>query len=165
MRNRNNTTIVRIADMAVSLRQDEILTTFALGSCIAVTLYDPKQMRGGMLHFMLPSSRASNPSCTRPPCTYCDTGVPLLIRKMCELGSAKHNLIIKAIGGATLHDDRGIFNIGKRNFEALTTLLNRAGITLAGKDVGGNFTRTVHLHVNSGRIQVVRQARQERVEL
>ena len=50
-------TIVNISDAKISNNQTEILTTYSLGSCIAVALYDPKVHIGGMLHCQLPDSK------------------------------------------------------------------------------------------------------------
>jgi len=48
--------IVGISDLKVSKNPGDVLITYALGSCIAVAVYDPKARVGGLLHFMLPDS-------------------------------------------------------------------------------------------------------------
>lgn len=49
--------IVHISDAKVSNDPADILTTYSLGSCIAVCLYDPATYAGGMLHYQLPDSK------------------------------------------------------------------------------------------------------------
>jgi chemotaxis protein CheD len=48
-------------------------------------------------------------------------------------------------------DDRGVFNIGKRNQLALKKLLWKAGLMLHGEETGGDLSRTVRMEVASGR--------------
>ena len=44
---------VGIADMKIT-RQEGILITYALGSCIGISFYDPMIKLGALLHIMLP---------------------------------------------------------------------------------------------------------------
>ena len=48
--------VVGIADMKCSNNLDDILITYALGSCIGIAIYDPSVKVGGLLHYMLPDS-------------------------------------------------------------------------------------------------------------
>ena len=47
---------VDISDLRVSANPDDLIVTYALGSCIAVIVHDPKRKVGGMIHYMLPLS-------------------------------------------------------------------------------------------------------------
>ncbi len=49
---------VDVSDAKVSSNPMDILATYSLGSCVAVCLYDPVVIVGGMLHYQLPSSEA-----------------------------------------------------------------------------------------------------------
>ena len=46
---------VGIADMKI-VRQSGTLITYALGSCIGITFYDPMIKLGALLHIMLPEA-------------------------------------------------------------------------------------------------------------
>ena len=46
--------VVGVADCHVTSDPANVLVTYALGSCIAVAIYDPVARVGGLLHFMLP---------------------------------------------------------------------------------------------------------------
>ncbi len=48
--------IVGIAEMRISRDLDDVLVTYALGSCLGVAIYDPTSHVGGLLHVMLPLS-------------------------------------------------------------------------------------------------------------
>jgi len=143
--------VVGMADCQVSKSRDEVLVTYALGSCIAVAIHDPVAGVGGMLHFMLPESAISPAKAGENPYMFADTGIPLLFRRAYEYGAEKRRLVVRVAGGAQVMDSEGVFNIGKRNYLALRKILWRAGVLVQGEDVGGNASRTVRLEVSSGR--------------
>ena len=61
---------VGIADMKLT-RQEGVLITYALGSCIGITFYDPMIKLGALLHIMLPEKTNSQDSNILK---YADTG-------------------------------------------------------------------------------------------
>jgi chemotaxis protein CheD len=79
--------IVGISDLKVSKNQGDVLITYALGSCIGVTVYDPKARVGGLLHFMLPDSSLDANKAKTMPCSqiqvlhYCSNPVMPLVPK------------------------------------------------------------------------------------
>lgn len=143
-------TVVDIADFAVSKDADTTLMTFALGSCIAVMLYDPVVIAAGMIHYMLPLSSTNPEKAKLKPAMFADTGVPLLFHGMYGLGCKKENLIVKVAGGGQLYDDQGLFEIGKRNYTVLRRMLWKTNVLIAAEDVGGAKSRTVALQVATG---------------
>ena len=143
--------VVGIADCQISKSPDDVLVTYALGSCIAVAIHDPVAGVGGLLHYMLPESSISPAKASENPYMFADTGVPLLFRRAYEHGAEKRRLVVRIAGGAQVMDDEGVFNIGKRNCLALRKILWKAGVLVQGEDVGGNSSRTVRLEVGSGR--------------
>src|SRR6185369_627123 len=48
--------VIGIGEFAVSNRPGDVIVTHALGSCIAVCIFDPRAGVAGMLHFMLPEA-------------------------------------------------------------------------------------------------------------
>jgi chemotaxis protein CheD len=143
--------VVGMADCQVSKSRDQVLVTYALGSCIAVAIHDPVAGVGGMLHYMLPESAISPAKAGENPYMFADTGIPLLFRRAYEYGAEKRRLVVRVAGGAQVMDSEGVFNIGKRNYLALRKILWKAGVLVQGEDVGGNASRTVRLEVGSGR--------------
>ena len=153
--------IVGISDCQWSAAHDTNLITYALGSCIAVCIYDPRTKVGGMLHYMLPESGLNPEKAQQNPFTFADSGIPILFRKAYELGASKNRLIVHAVGGAQVMRDQEMFNIGKRNQLALRKLLWKAGVLLQGEAVGGQLSRTVRLEISSGRLFVKESGGQE----
>lgn len=146
--------VVGMADCQVSKSRDEVLVTYALGSCIAVAIHDPVAGVGGMLHFMLPESAISPAKAGENPYMFADTGIPLLFRRAYEYGAEKRRLVVRAAGGAQVMDESGLFNIGKRNYLALRKILWKAGVMIQGEEIGGTASRTVRLEVATGRFLI-----------
>jgi chemotaxis protein CheD len=147
-----NTIVVGVGDCGVSADTESVLVTYALGSCIALVIYDPEAHVGGLLHFMLPESKIDLAKAARSPYVFADTGIPLLFRRSYELGAAKGRLIVRAAGGAHVLDGEGGFNIGKRNYQAMRRILWKAGVMIHGEATGGTLSRTVRLEVGNGRL-------------
>ena len=155
--------VVDISDIKISDDPGTELVTYALGSCIAVLLYDPKVRVGGMIHYMLPLSEISPEKAQANPAMFADTGIPLLFRSMYEHGCRKEDLVAKIAGGGALYDDHGTFEIGKRNYVVLRKIFWKNGVMIAAEDVGGAKSRTARLEVATGRVTISTQG--EELEL
>jgi len=144
-----------VGDCKVSSDPASDLVTYALGSCIALAIWDPVSLVGGLLHFMLPEASVDRVSGGRDnPFRYADTGTPMLFHSAYHHGAQKRRLVVRMAGGASVVDGDGVFNIGKRNYAALRKILWKAGVMVHGEDVGGTSSRTVRLEVGSGRFFV-----------
>lgn len=148
---------VEISDMRVSSDPESVLVTYALGSCIAVIVHDPVRKIGGMIHYMLPLSESCPEKAKAKPAMFADTGIPLLFKSMYAFGSEKKDLLVKVAGGGALYDDKGLFNIGKRNYTVLRKMFWKAGVIISSEDVGGAKSRTTRLWVGTGRCTVTSQ--------
>lgn len=146
--------VVGISDLVVSADPAASIVTYALGSCIGVTVYDPQVRVGGMLHFMLPTGSINKEKAERNPAMFGDTGVPLLFRSCYELGAKKERLVVCAAGGAEVMADEGHFRIGNRNRTILRKLFWKNGILIAAEDTGGSISRTLTLHLGTGQVTV-----------
>jgi chemotaxis protein CheD len=144
--------VVGVGDYAVSADRQSVLVTYALGSCIALLIHDPRACVGGLLHFMLPESRIDARKARKNPSMFADTGIPMLFHRAYELGAVKSRLVVRAAGAAQVLNDAEVFNIGKRNYLALRRILWRAGVMLRGEATGGTTSRTVRLEVGNGRM-------------
>jgi chemotaxis protein CheD len=146
--------LVGIGEIAVSDDPDEVIVTHALGSCIAVCLFDPVARVAAMLHFLLPEAQINADRARAQPAAFADTGIPLLFQSAYKYGLDKKRAIVKLAGGAEVGDGASTLQIGRRNTLAAKNLLWKNGILVKGQDVGGNVARTVYLSVEDGRLQV-----------
>lgn len=148
--------VVGIAELKVSGVPEQLLVTYALGSCLGVCIYDPVARVGGLLHAMLPSAQMDPAKGRSNPARFVDTGVPTLFKQAYALGAVKERIIVSVAGGAsmTAGDREDGFQIGKRNFLEFKKLLWRNGVVLRDQDVGGNISRTVSLDISTGEVRV-----------
>lgn len=145
---------VDIADMQVTSGEDDVLVTYALGSCIAVMVHDPVRRAGGMIHYMLPQASTAPAKAQAMPYMFADTGIPLLFHAMYDLGCAKRDLVVKVAGGAGVLSSSDMFEIGKRNHLILRKLLWKAGVPVRAEEVGGTTHRTARLFTSTGRVTI-----------
>jgi chemotaxis protein CheD len=141
---------VGIGEWIVSADPDAILKTYALGSCVAVMVYDSKVRVAGMIHVALPDSTIDQGRAQVMPGYFADTGLPLLIEEMKKLGVIRSHVWVKLAGGASVMDSCGLFDIGKRNVLAVKKQLWRSTLGPIAEDVGGTISRTVSLSVATG---------------
>jgi chemotaxis protein CheD len=146
-----NTVVVKIAGYTVSSNPDDQLTTYALGSCVAVIAHDPTCGVGGMIHIMLPLSTLNPEKAAANPAMFADTGLPLLFKALHDKGCRRDGLVVKVAGGATMIDVNEHFDVGNRNITTVRRLLWKARILIAAEALGGREPRTVALDVGTGR--------------
>jgi chemotaxis protein CheD len=144
--------VVGMAECRVGDTAGQLLTTYALGSCIALTVYDPVLGIGGLVHFMLPDSSIDPERAVENPSIFADTAISLLLRILGDRGAVKRRLVLHAAGGASMMGKDRIFEIGRRNYEALRRELARAGLSLAAESIGGAVARNLRLDIGTGRI-------------
>jgi chemotaxis protein CheD len=149
-----NNVIVGISEMAVSSNVDDVLTTYSLGSCLGITIYDPTLHVGGMIHCMLPLSQIDAQKALENPCMFVDTGTVKLLKEMFALGCRKSNMVVKIAGGSAVLDSKGLFKIGERNYTIFRKILWKNSMLIQAEDVGGNVSRTVRLEIATGRVVV-----------
>ena len=140
--------------MAVSNNPNAILTTYSLGSCVGVIIYDPVVKVGGLLHAMLPDSTIDSAKAQAQPGMFIDTGMPTLLRGACQMRADKRRLRIYVAGGAQIMDDNNLFNIGGRNCAALAEFLRRENLRVDAQQTGGHVNRTLYLHIQTGRVMM-----------
>lgn len=147
---------IGIADLKISSNPEDVLITFALGSCLGITIYDPVLKVGGLLHAMLPQSSVDPKKAELNPFMFIDTGVPRLFRDCYKLGADKKRLIVKVAGGASFVNENNSdhFEIGKRNILMLRKLLWKNNVLLKSSEVGGAVSRTMSLDIDTGEVRL-----------
>jgi chemotaxis protein CheD len=146
------TIVVGMADCKIAESAGEVLTTYALGSCIGLAVYDPAVHLGGLLHYMLPDSGIDPMRGSEHPYRFADTGIPLLLDGLYARNASKRRLIVWVAGGADMFGAAGGLEIGKRNYLALRKILWKSGLLIHGEAVGGNRSRTIRLEIGTGNL-------------
>ncbi len=147
--------VIGIGELAVTNSPAATIVTHALGSCIAVCVWDPEAKVGGMLHFLLPEAKLNPDRAQKQPGAFADTGIPLLFQTAYKAGAEKKRCHVKLLGGAAISNaGHGGLDVGKRNAMAAKRLLWQNGVMVHGEALGGSESRTVSLSVADGRLRV-----------
>lgn len=79
----------------------------------------------------------------------------MLFREAYQHGAEKKRLVVRLAGGASVVDDHGVFNIGKRELLRRCARSSwKAGAPVHGEEAGGTISRTVRLDSASGRMMI-----------
>ena len=149
------TGLVGIGEIKITNNSCDALKVVALGSCIAVIFYAPGIKVAGVAHVALPDSSNGNGQLNKKPGYYADLAVRNLIEKFKKLGiNRSRELIIKLVGGASIMDPNGTFDIGKRNLLAIRKKLWQNRLGALKEDVGKDYSRTVAIEINTGRVSI-----------
>lgn len=143
---------VETGDCRISRTPSDVLNTHALGSCIAVALYDPAVRIAGLLHYMLPDSSLDSERAMQRPFLFADTGIRLLVQRICRLGARRPRLIAFAAGGARMLGPEETLDIGARNQDAMRTAFRSEGICVHRQEIGGRAPRSISIAVADGHI-------------
>jgi len=134
----------RIGDIVVGKAPDK-LEALALGSCVAIALYDPQNKIGSLSHVLLPKS--SDFKEVDKIGKYADTAVPEAIKLTTSKGANRTRLKAKIAGGAKMFEMTGInrltVDVGSRNVDAVKKHLKENDIPIVANDTGKNYGRTV----------------------
>lgn len=124
-----------------------------LGSCVALVLWHPQRLLGGMCHFLLPGRVRSDGVALDG--RYADEAVELLLERIRTAGTRAQAYEARLFGGGCMFDRfdcevRGGAQVQERNVDAGRALVRRHGFRLKAEHLGGNGHRQVILDVRSG---------------
>ena len=145
---------VKVAECAVG-RDEQTLITIGLGSCVAIVLYDAAARVGGLAHTLLPDETMARDRTN--PAKVPASAVALLLAEMTRLGADAARIRAKLVGGASMFANllpAGGINIGDRNVAAARRALEQNGIRIVAEDVGSDHGRSVHFHLDDGRVEI-----------
>ena len=146
--------VVDISDAKISSNPQEVLTTYSLGSCIGVCMYDPVAHVAGMLHYQLPDSILDKPKAQKFPFMFADTGMAIMVKKLLAMGAGAKRIKVKIAGGASMSTGPKGFDIGKSNYLSIRKLLWKNGMFIDAEDIGGTSPRNMYLNVADGSVTI-----------
>jgi chemotaxis protein CheD len=125
---------IQLGEYRVSTDADVVLATDSLGSCIAVTIYDPIAQLGGLLHSQLSEICG-------------DPGVSKLLDEAYRWGGKKERLLVTITSGGQTESPNG----SKKNYLAVRKSLWKLGVMLQSEKTGGSAADSVRLEIATGR--------------
>ena len=156
------TIMVGLGEVKVSQDPEAILACLGLGSCVAVSAFDPVTKVGAMAHVVLPKSQGK---IGERAGRYADVAVPLLLKSLRDQGAEDSRLQIRLAGGAQMSLAPGMgtaFKIGEENLTAVLAALAAEGLKPTAMETGGNKGRTMRLFIESGKATVASAGQENR---
>jgi chemotaxis protein CheD len=129
-------------EIAVGKNEEMVISTI-LGSCISICLWDPVACVGGMNHLLLPGMQSDGTSSTSGA-----VAMDKLINEMMPLGAERPRLRGKLFGGSSML--LGRTDIGTRNAEFGRTYLSNESIPCDAESLGGTRARRLRYMPASG---------------
>jgi chemotaxis protein CheD len=144
--------IIGIGEYAVSSNEEDIIKTFALGSCIALVIYCPNVKRLGMVHIALPDSTIiKNDDNKYKEGYFADIAVPMLFNKVCGgFINYRREYKVSIFGGALSNNKNDVFEVGFKNLIKIKDILIENNIEFDFSNTGGNYSRTIEVDVKTG---------------
>jgi PAS domain S-box-containing protein len=135
---------VRVAQAPASLQ------CLALGSCVAVILYDEEHKVGGIAHVMLPSAIGDTKE--EDLLKHANHCVRELVKQLRELGASEGILVARLVGGARVIPDAP--DVGKENIGAVRSILKELNIRIVDEHLGGTMGRSALFDVATGELHI-----------
>lgn len=146
----------------VFTREPQRITTI-LGSCVTVTMFDPRYRTAAMCHAMLPHPPAANRMSSKrltDPFRYVSEALPAMVAYFKKAGSLPAMIDVKIFGGArVLHlsgsrqggcADGTAEPIGDANVRFARALLQDASFSVTASNVGGTSGRKIIFETYTG---------------
>ena len=139
-------------------RSDEGVYT-TLGSCISACIRDTMLGIGGMNHFMLPTTSASEAntwkaSSQSSATRYGNYAMEHLINEIMRNGGKRQNLEVKLFGGGRILENMS--DVGQRNIAFVRDYLRVENLQVVSEDLGSIYPRMVVYFPATGRARVKR---------
>jgi len=131
--------------LAVS-RGDVLLRSMAIGSCIAITAYDPKTKNAGLAHIMLPDEA---PEKSHDKNKYAINGIEQMLRQMTESGSVIDDIEACLVGASNVLQKEDN-NICKNNIRSVVAILAEKNIPVKASALGGNERKSAFMDAQTG---------------
>lgn len=129
-----------------------------LGSCVAVTLWHPDLLIGGMCHYMLPSRHQTTPKPLDGK--YADEALALMLSEIKRSGTRAREYQVKLFGGGDMFPASKKLreqHVGFKNVEAGRELLIRHGLKIQAEHLGGDGHRNLIFDIWSGHVWMKHQ--------
>lgn len=138
-------------------RAPTIISTL-LGSCVAVTLWHPKEKIGGMCHIVLPElpgGRCDKREGDRCNMRYGDCAICEFVKQATKFNTVAKDYDVHIYGGSDMFPDMqkpSGMKIGNRNIEKVKELLKLYKFHIKEIDAGGSNSRKIKLDLSDGSV-------------
>jgi chemotaxis protein CheD len=132
----------------VLVSRNPVLVTTVLGSCVAVTMFSPRQGVGAICHAMLSGIPSQDNDLL-----YVETAVRYLYAKMVKYDGIG-DMVVKVFGGAQVIDfgnySLAKVTVGEQNVAQALEVVKVLGLAVAKADTGGIRGRKLFFSIKNG---------------
>lgn len=130
-----------------------------LGSCVSVTMFNPRLKIGAICHALLPACRTEDPcdAACAALFRYVGCAVRGLVSMFEQKGICRHEITVKVFGGSDMMmpgSGTKSISMGEQNIHAAKEVLLKEGLAVAGFHVGGTFARRVLFFADTGEVLI-----------
>ncbi len=149
-----------IGEMVLGTAPAAIVTV--LGSCVAVTMYEPSRRLGAICHAALPQWGAA-PKC-HLQCDqsgkYVECAVKVMLKQFDRRQIFPKDIQVKIFGGANMflqsEEIDCVYPVGSMNIESALSVIQDAGLKIIANDTGGNTKKKIIFDLATGKVFVER---------
>lgn len=131
-------------------REPTIISTI-LGSCVSVTMFNPRLKAGAMCHALLPkNSGISETEGSR----FVDYAIPHMVRGLERFGIGRQEIEVKLFGGSDVLNfgGREVATVGTQNVAKALEILEQERLPLMVMDVRGTQGRKLFFRTYTGEV-------------
>ncbi len=129
-------------------RGQVVVTSIAIGSCVAVVAFDAARKTGAMAHIMLPGQAPAGKKVVEKT-KYAVNAIDAIVSKMARLGSTGAGIKVAVLGGANVLE-RQDDTICESNIKSTIEHLEKKRLEIVGEATGGTGRRNVWLDIGEG---------------
>jgi chemotaxis protein CheD len=129
-----------------------------LGSCVAVTMWHPGLLIGGMCHYLLPRHPVGKRGA--PDGRYADEALGIMLSEIRKAGSRPKEYQVKLFGGGHMFSARQVVSehhVGAKNVEMARILMKQHGFSVSAEHLGGVGHRNIFFNIWDGHVWVRHQ--------
>jgi len=144
------------------------LISTLLGSCVSVTMFNPRLKAGAICHGLLPSCKGKKPCECEQYCRegkrYVDCSIMRMLEWFMLKDVEREEIDVKLFGGSDMMGSGKMSSkatVGQQNISRALQVLEVEGLRIAASDVGGPRGRKILFSTHTGEILLKRLRKSE----
>ncbi|MBA4373160.1 MAG: chemotaxis protein CheD [Thermodesulfovibrio sp.] len=141
--------------------EPSVITT-VLGSCISVTMFNPRLKIGAICHGLLPQCKDEGPcdNACGNGFKYVDCSIRLMLEEFRKKGVGAAEIETKLFGGSDMYLPEeirpGNITVGRQNIDAAFRICGEERLQVLKSDTGGIYSRKILFHPHTGEVYLKR---------
>ena len=156
-------TVVFLKPGEIAVSSEPMRVTTLLGSCVAVTLFNPRLRLGAICHALLPSCHKDASCSNLDSGKYVECAIAIMLEEFRTRGVLTGEIEAKLFGGSDMFDmvDGRRLSVGRQNMDMAEQVLERAAVRVLTRDLGGPRGRKIIFHSHTGEVFLKRLRKTE----